>query len=479
MRKWLYLIVCVCALVGCKEYHASDDPTLRLTFSKDTICFDTVFTEQGSATAQFMVYNRNANALIIDRVWLEDGSAFIANVDGEPDLARLTHLQINGGDSLFVFVRVKINPNNQNTPVLVTDQLHFHLASGTTQGVELEAYGQDVIRLGKKGGVQKENSYHFTAEKPYLIFDTLVILDSMTIDAGATLYMHNGASIHVGGNVIAEGTKTQPIVIRGDRLDRLFDSVPYHYAGGSWNGIYLEAGTNQRTYSLHYVDILSGNVGLYCYGEKKNALPTLTMYGCRIHNHTKYGLVLVHTNATVVNTEISNCASYCVYCSGGKQDFIHSTIASYFGYTNIRIQSAAKDDVAAVFIDNLSKGEPQTTTSFYNSIITGFLSNQLVVATPFDQYYPGEFIGNYLKTDTLIIPHARDNVYWQKTDSAEVFRNTFYKYKEYVYYDFHLDSLSPAIGVADSLLALPYSMDRDSISREFIKPDAGCYQHIQ
>ncbi len=471
------LVFLLLAMTGCKEYHASDDPTLRLEFSTDTLSFDTVFTEQGSATAQIMVYNRNANALIIDRVWMENGSAFKANVDGEPDLARLTHLQLNGGDSLFVFVRVEIDPTNQRNPVLVTDQLHFHLVSGTTQDVELEAYGQDVIRLGKKGGVHKEDSYHFTTDRPYLIFDTLVILGQMTIDAGAVLYMHNGASIHVGGDVSAKGTRAQPILIRGDRLDRLFDSVPYHYAGGGWDGIYLEAGANQRTYSFSYVDILSGNIGIYCYGEKKTDLPTLTMEGCRIHNHTQYGLVLIHTNATVVNTEISNCASYCVYCSGGKQDFIHSTIASYFGYTNIRIQSAAKEDVAAVFIDNLSKGEPQTTTSFYNSIITGYLRNQLVVATPFDQYYPGQFIGNYLKTDTLDVPHARDNAYWQKSDSAEVFRNTFYKYKEYVYYDFHLDSLSPAIGAADSLIAIPYPKDRDGISREFINPDAGCYQH--
>ena len=253
--------------------------------------------------------------------------------------------------------------------------------------------------------------------------------------------------------------------------------MPYAYAGGSWNGIYLEAGSSAPIHELHYVDILSGNVGLYCYSDGSGILPTLHMDGCRIHNHTLYGLVLINTHATVTNTEISNCASYCVYCDGGKHEFIHSTVASYFGYTSIRIQSVAKEEAAAVFIDNLSKSRPQTNTSFYNSIITGFLSNQLVVATPFDQYYPGEFIGNYLKTDTLRIPHARDNTYWQATDSAKVFMQDYYKYKEYIYYDFHLDSLSPAIGIADSLIAVPYPMDRDSISREFIKPDAGCYQH--
>ena len=477
------LLLCTLYLVplyffsGCREYQVSDDPTLRLSFSTDTLCFDTVFTAQGSATAQVMVYNRNASALIVDRVWLTDGKAFFVNVDGEPQLDRLTNLQINGGDSAFVFIRVEIDPTGSNTPLLVTDQLHFHLANGTTQQIQLEAYGQDVTRIGKPGCKRTDQTdYTFTADKPYIIYDTLVIDGTMTIEAGATLYMHSGACIFALGDVDARGTLDAPIVIRGDRLDNLFDSVPYLYAGGSWNGLYMQA-EQPQTYDFQYVDILSGNIGLYCYSNCTSVLPTLRMSGCRIHNHTLYGLVLLNTDALVTNTEISNCASYCVYCAGGNHQFIHSTVASYFNYTSIRIQSVAKEDAAAVYIDNLSKTGPQTVTSFYNSIITGFLSNQLVVATPFDQYYPGAFVGNYLKTDTLRMPHAADNVYWQKSDTTEVFVNDYYKYKEYIYYDFRLDSLSPAIGIGDSLAALPYPMDRNGINRANTQPDAGCYQH--
>ena len=478
MRKWLLIVFCACALAGCHEYNVSDNPSLHLSFSCDTLRFDTLFTEQGSATLQLMVYNRNRSAVMVDRVWLDEGDVFRVNIDGEPDLERLTHMQINGGDSVFVFVRFSpMEKNGGHQPVLIEDWLHFHLTNDATQAVLLEAYGQDVTRIGQAGcGRTQFMDCHLTAEQPYLIFDTMIVGGTLAIDAGATLYMHNGACIFALGDVAAKGTQDAPIVLRGDRLDKLFDSVPYLYAGGSWNGLYLQA-EQPHTYSFDYVDILSGNIGLYAYSTCTGDLPALQMNGCRIHNHTLYGLVLQNVDALVSNTEISNCASYCVYCDGGKHDFIHSTIASYFGYTTIRIQTIAKEDAAAVYINNLSKTGPQTVTSFYNSIITGWLNNQLVVATPFDRYYPGVFAGNYLKTDTLNMPHAQGNVYRDAKDTTAVFVNDFYQYKEYVYYDFHLDSVSPAIGIGDSIAALPYPTDRDGHSRAGVKPDAGCYQH--
>ena len=476
MRKLLPILSCLVLLISCDVYHVSDDPTLQLSFSHDTLYLDTIFTEQGSATYTLMVYNTHSRAMVIDRIWQEEGDFFRVNVDGEQDLDRLQSIQINGKDSMFIFVRVKIDSTHQDAPLFITDRLHFHLQNGKTQSIQLEAHAQEVVRIGHKGcGRTNMATYHFTATKPYLLFDTLVVHGDILMDAGTTIYMHNGACIYGLGDMTCNGRLDAPILIRGDRLDQLFDSVPYLYASGSWNGIYLQA-ERDNNYELHYVDILSGNVGLYCMGINNNNMPTLRMDGCRIHNHAMYGLVVLNTNAQVINSEISNCASYCVYCSGGTHDFIHSTIASYFGYTNIRIQSTAKEDAAAVFIDNLQKNEPQTITSFYNSIITGYLPNQLVVATPFDRYYPGSFIGNYLQTDTLVMPHAKNNAYRNASDTSSVFINTYYKYKEYHYYDFHLDSISPAIGIGDSLIAEPYPNDRDGNSRSYVSPDAGCYQ---
>ena len=119
-RKIVLFWAVIAFLVGCSEYRVSDDPTLRLAFSTDTLCFDTVFTAQGSATAQMKVYNRNASALLIDRAWLKNGNAYHVNIDGEPDASKWRDIQINGGDSMYLFIRVEIDPTDQNTPVLVT-----------------------------------------------------------------------------------------------------------------------------------------------------------------------------------------------------------------------------------------------------------------------------------------------------------------------------------------------------------------------
>ena len=85
-------------------------------------------------------------------------------------------------------------------------------------------------------------------------------------------------------------------------------------------------------------------------------------------------------------------------------------------------------------------------------------------------------MGNYLQTDSLPETFAQQNVYASDSDSI-VFRNVYYLLKEYRYYDFQLDSLSPARGIADSVVALQYQYDRLGIRRK-TKPDAGCYEYV-
>lgn len=465
---------CVLALPSCRQEQVSYDPSLRLSLSTDSLDFGIVFTGYGTSTRRVVLRNTNQNALTIDRVSLRDGQFFHVSVDGEADASRWQQLTIRGGDSAFIFVRAFIDPPQQNNPLLVEDELLFRY-NGNTTTLRLSAIGQDVTLLKKWEYLADQ---HLTADKPYLVQDTLLFRKNLTIDAGAVFYMMNNAAIITLADVTANGTKEAPVVFRGARTDNLFDSVPYAFASGQWQGIYLlqDAQKAANTYTFRYTDILSGNVGLFSQADVAATLPTLVMDGCRIHNMAVYGVVCLNTDATITNSEISCCASYGVYLQGGTHTLVHNTIAAYFGYpyTNLNIHSTGREDVAAVYINNLSKSSAPMQSFLYNNIITGARSQCLVLAAPLPDVYRGVFRGNYLRADTFRLPQFEQNAY--AGDEDTMFVNNHYLYKEYRYYDFHLDSLSPAIGIADADVAAAYPYDRDSISRTS-SPDAGCYQH--
>ena len=92
---------------GCGKVQFSDDPSLQLEFSADTILFDTVFTTIGSVTLPLKVYNRNTEALRIDEIELAGGSdsPFRVNIDGEVGPS-VSDWPILAEDSLWIFLEV-------------------------------------------------------------------------------------------------------------------------------------------------------------------------------------------------------------------------------------------------------------------------------------------------------------------------------------------------------------------------------------
>ena len=486
MRIPLHIVLFVLIplfFVSCQEEKVSSDASMRLSFSADTVRFDTVFTTIGSSTQAVMVYNKNKNAVNIQSVEVSS-SYFQINLDGENDRNRLRDITLNGGDSLFLFIRATIDPQDVNSPVFLTDSVQF-MVNGNGQQIRLEAYGQNVNLIRTSSRLTQLADCHFTADKPYLVFDTLLLTGTTVIDEGATLYMHNGTSLYMYGPVRARGTLDNPIRITGDRLDRLFPKVPYQMASGQWGGVYLLSISDQsgesvseqtgETDTLNYVEILSGNVGLFVYSDKVESPRRLVLSNARIHNHAKYGVVFQNTDATVYNSEISNCASYCMYLSGGNYLLTHNTIASFFGYpySNLNIHTTGREDVPAVYINVTDSAGTITSARLYNNIITGARKHSLEMDTVIENGYNGELANNYLLTDSILAPWSHDNVY--AGDKDTVFVNTFYLYKEYVYYDFRLDSVSPARSIGSPSFAKPYPSDRLGFPRQ--EPvDAGCYQ---
>ena len=76
---------------------------VELEFSVDTLRFDTVFTELGSATRILKVYNRYEERIRISKISLVDnaGGKFRMNVDGFSS-NEVSDIEIEGNDSLIL-----------------------------------------------------------------------------------------------------------------------------------------------------------------------------------------------------------------------------------------------------------------------------------------------------------------------------------------------------------------------------------------
>lgn len=475
MKKWLLFIGWLClVLIGC-ENQPLNDPTAHLVFSQDTLSFDTVFTHEGSATRTVVLHNPHKKAITISSIRMEHGDAFRLNVDGEVDLSQISNVPLAGGDSLFIFVRATITPDDRTQPLLVEDKVLVEVGDHT-ETLQLQAYGWDVNLIDS---LVIYSPTTFTDGKPYLIRHWVKTAPgaTLTLAPGCHLYMHDGAFLSCQGALIAEGTQDQRIRIQSDRLDNIYEGIPYVYVGGKWDGIYAYEPDSIR---FRYVDIISGNIGAYVQGKGAGRF---VMEHCRVHNHSIYGVVLQDINGTIANSEISNCAEYGIYLSGGKFEVIHTTLASYFNSSTYAVQTTARNDtISPMYIYNLSKQRP-TEVLFLNSILAGAQKNCLRLATPLPTYYDGEFAYCYLQTvDSLSPSFAHDIVYSRLTNRYGIsyrdtmFVNTYYGEKGR-YYDFHLDSASLAIDIADSIIARRYPLDLDGNDRLADgKPDAGCYE---
>jgi len=124
------------------------DRNAQLSFSQDTVSFDTVFTGITSPTERVRVYNKNDKGLRIANVKLESGgtSGFMINVDGQNGTS-INDVQVLKKDSVFLFVKVNAPTSSSMEPTEISDAVIFTLESGVQQKVVLKASGQNMTAL--------------------------------------------------------------------------------------------------------------------------------------------------------------------------------------------------------------------------------------------------------------------------------------------------------------------------------------------
>lgn len=483
---WSVLLALVVALgvSGCVDrMEFSTDPRHRLAFSADTIAFDTLFTDVSSATQVFLIRNQNRENLSIAHAKVAGGedSPYRVNIDG---LAGTTFadLVIRGGDSMYVFVEVTIDPREQDEPFEVRDSLQFTLESGVTQQVIFTASGQDATVL--RGEVVDIDTW-LTAERSYLIYDSLRVEEGNTLylAPGTRLFFADRVEMKVYGRVEAVGTADSLVVFRGARTDRMFDYLPYDRLSAQWGGITLHESSLDNVFE--YCDIHSGTYGLRAKstGMEENKV---VMRNSQIHNVDEDALQLTLCKASFSNSLFTNAGGHCVNILGGQMDFLHCTIANFFPWKSTRGEAVS----IANYVEEENKVYPLLGVNFANSIVTGSKDKELasmVVAktdtadwTEAAQYLFAHSVINSWQDardpDTLHFAH----IVWEHKDSTAYGRGNFrtIDHDNFIY-DFHLDSLSVARGAGgdEYLDLLPH--DKDGGLRQGGSVDAGCFQYVE
>lgn len=467
------------------------DGSVELRFSLDTLRFDTVFTELGSATRLFKVFNPDSRPVRLDRVYLERGepSAFRLNVDGIPGKS-VENVEIWGGDSIYVFVEVTIDPDQplSASPFVIEEKVIFE-AADRQQEVRLEAWGQNAnyfpSRFNKGVPVVltcDNGTLRWDDPKPYVVFGELFI-DSCALEiaAGARIYVHGGIArndvfgtfndgiIYVleKGSIRVKGVRNNPVVIQGDRLEEDFQDE-----AGQWYGIVLGRGSTGN--QLEHTVIRNSLIGIYA-----DSTSELTADYTQIYNTNSNGLLAFHAKATLTNCLIYNNASNAVeILLGGDYLFEHCTFGSYgadasaLGMSNFYCYDENPLSCAVNRTYRLN-------AAFRNCILFGSNRDELELSDFTGRQTPAQFNVSFenciVKVDQLLTnanSDFQDFLTALCTDCINGKREDKL-FKAPTDGDFHLDTLSIA---KDKGLLLPnVADDLDGNPRDNM-PDIGCYE---
>ena len=491
--KWLIAGALMAALAwACTpEDMVLDDPSARLEFSVDTLRFDTVFTQLGSATRILKVYNRYDKRLRIDRIAFAKGQAsrFRMNVNGWMG-TEVTDIDILPHDSIYVFVEVTIDPDQPPSvsPFVITEDLLFE-RSGRQQRVVLEAWGQNanyipsrfhkdsVVVFGCNGG-----EVVWDDPKPYVLYGIVAFEDcTLRIPAGARIYVHGGLTrteddegnpliynsgrlfIGPNGRLIVEGTLDEPVVFEGDRLEPEFDDEP-----GQWTGIIFAPGSTGN--AIEHAIIRNALVGVWV-----DSAAQLSLRDTRIYNITGSAVVARHATVTAGNSLFYNCGSDAVRLGqGGIYRFDHCTLASY------GVDAAALSLSNGICYDPLCQSYDinKLFARFRNCILAGSRRDELSL-TDFTLGQDPSLFDYQLANCVVRVDELLDepNGFPDFFDHCDPCVNTTFDtplFRDADADDYHLDSLSAAIGIGQLLPG--YELDLEGRPRD-AEPDAGCFEY--
>jgi hypothetical protein len=459
----LGILLFVTAFTGCRrDIQLDEDPDAQLLFSNDTIVFDTVFTTVGSTSRVFKVFNTSSKAVNIESIDLAGGSMspFRINVDGTPAVSTGDVL-LRGGDSMFVFVDVTLDPNNGTNPLMIEDSIIFY-TNGNRQVVVLNAVGQDAYfhyyELSQCNEI-------WATDKPHVVYGYVIVPSccKLTIPAGADVYMHHNSFIASDSCATLEvlGTATSPVKIQGDRLEPEYEEEP-----GQWRFLWCSSLSKDNV--VDWAIIKNGTIGVLCDSFGGSSNPTVRITNTVIKNMSLAGVFGRCSSIEGDNLEISNCAQYCAAIAyGGSCRFRHCTFANFWNISNRTTPAVVVNNWYEIDDFN-NEVRDLTSANFYNCIIYGDKDNELVLdsITTGGELFNCMFGNCVIRTDQPVTSLHFNIFTQQRINQNPDFIDGY-----------HLSPGSAAKGIGDSSHSVPVPFDLDNWNRLADGfPDAGCYE---
>lgn len=477
----------------------------HLTFSKDTVFLDTVFSTIGSSTYTLKVYNNTRDDVIIPSIQLRNGtdSYYRINVDGVAG-KNFQNIPLYVQDSLFIFIETTVDlaSSIENT-LLYTDAIEFD-SGDYLQQVELVTLVKDAIFLFPKttsngnketivltynddgeeitteGFELNDNELIFTNEKPYVIYGYALVPNNkkLIVDAGARVHFHknsgilikNGASLSINGEFSNDQELLEgEVIFEGDRLEPEFSNIP-----GQWGGIWIESGSANNT--IDHLTIKNANIGIYVEGNDQLSENSLDIKNTQIYNSSNYNIWSKSAHITGQNTVLGGAGKSSLYCNlGGSYNFTHTTIANYWngGYRTS----------AALRIDNFSNtesGNDLVSARFKNCIIDGNGAKEISLNTNGANLFNFSFENCIIKfndtgnqtTNTPLYDFDNENFY------IDVLLNGKTAFFSPLYNDFRIALDSDVVNLGNPNFAQEVPEDILKTDRT-TRPDLGAYQAIE
>ena len=355
---FLGLIATFC-FTSCRNELDFESSIGTLSFSKETVYLDTVFTNIGSSTYSLKVYNTSNKNISIPRIRLGKGQAsnYRLMVDGVPG-KEFENVELLAKDSMFVFIEVTsdvadANPTDFQKVELVTliqdavfiypertgspnNYIFENIQLGLDEnGDPIKITGTNLSRTDVVNG----DELHWTNTKPYVVYGYAKIPENETllIDAGARVHFHANSGLIVADDaslIVNGGLSTYDIdgnalinnevTFEGDRLEPDYADV-----AGQWGTVWFLPGSNGN--NIKNLTIKNATVGMLISGNDGTATPTIDMTNVQIYNCTNVGILARTGNIIGKNIVVNNCGQASLACTeGGSYDFTHCTFANYW-----------------------------------------------------------------------------------------------------------------------------------------------------